>query len=66
MAYRVQQIRDDYGPRKGLEGPFRYPNGRVVYYDAKEGQYRDPKTDFYLDQDVVVELSSTVFRALEN
>jgi len=66
MAYRVQQIRDDYAPRKGLEGPFRYPNGRVVYYDAKAGQYWDPKTDFYLDQDELLLLNGLIFEALTN
>lgn len=39
----------EYGPRKGLEGPFYYKrSGRVLYYDPKEGQYYDPKTDMYV------------------
>lgn len=53
MGYRVNQIdqmREKYGPRKGLEGPFNF-GGRVVYYDPKEGQYYDPTTDFYIEQD---------------
>lgn len=37
-----------YGPRKGLEGPFTYANGRVLYYDPKEGEYWDPRTDYYV------------------
>jgi hypothetical protein len=41
-------MRDTYGPRKGLEGPFLFPNGQVLYYDAREGQYYDPRTDFYV------------------
>jgi hypothetical protein len=36
-----------YGPRKGLEGPFSF-SGRVLYYDPHEGQYWDPRTDFYV------------------
>jgi hypothetical protein len=54
MGYRVMdtvdQMRDKYGPRKGLEGPFNF-SGRVLYYDVKEGQYYDPTTDFYVEQE---------------
>lgn len=39
---------ENYGPRKGLEGPFLMRNGRVVYYDPAEGAYYDPTNDFYL------------------
>jgi len=53
MGYRVlntvDAMRDNYGPRKGLEGPFNF-SGRVLYYDAREGQYYDPRTDFYVEQ----------------
>ena len=37
-----------YGPRKGLEGPFQYRSGKVLYWDAKEGAYYDPGADMYL------------------
>ena len=51
MGYRVVDtidvMRDKYGPRKGLEGPFNF-SGRVLYYDNKAGQYYDPATDFYV------------------
>ncbi len=43
--------RDRYGPRDGLEGPFRTLSGKVVYYDPKEGSYYDPDTDMYLSYD---------------
>jgi hypothetical protein len=33
-----------------LEGPFNY-DGRVLYYDPKEGAYYDPTTDFYVEND---------------
>jgi hypothetical protein len=46
MAYTVFKHNKEYGPRKGLEGPFHYPNGAVLYYDPKEGSYYDPTTDF--------------------
>ena len=47
--YQMDQMREKYGPRKGLEGPFNF-SGRVLYYDVKEGSYYDPKTDFYVEQ----------------
>ena len=57
MGYKViadkcqmDQMRMKYSPRKGLEGPFNF-SGRVLYYDNKEGQYYDPTTDFYVEQD---------------
>lgn len=37
--------------RPGLEGPFRMKNGKVVYYDPKEGRYYDADSDIYLDRD---------------
>jgi hypothetical protein len=43
-------ISDGYGPRRGLEGPFRF-KGRVLYYDAREGRYYDPGKDMYLGRD---------------
>ena len=55
MGYCVLGRTDDvlkgYGPRKGLEGPFVFVGGRVLYYDAKEGKYYDPTTDFYVEQE---------------
>jgi hypothetical protein len=39
-----------YSARKGLEGPFSF-SGRVLYYDPHEGQYYDPQTDWYVDQE---------------
>ena len=51
MGYKVldtaDRMRDNYGPRKGLEGPFNF-SGRILYYDTKEGLYYDPTTDFYV------------------
>ena len=50
MAYVVMDsMREQYYPRKGLEGPFNF-SGRVLYYDNKEGSYYDPLTDFYVEQ----------------
>jgi hypothetical protein len=51
MAYVVlPRALDNYGPRKGLEGPFNFM-GRVLYYDPREGAYYDPRTDFYVEQE---------------
>ena len=47
---QMDEMRDKYGPRKGLEGPFNF-SGRVLYYDNLEGAYYDPRTDFYVDQE---------------
>ena len=53
MGYRtlaVDDMRDKYGPRSGLEGPFNF-SGRVLYYDPREGRYYDPRTDFYVSNE---------------
>jgi hypothetical protein len=61
MAYKVFRHNTNFGPRDGLEGPFHYPNGRVLYYDAKEGDYWDPTTDFYVPHDEVADLQRQIF-----
>jgi len=48
-------MRDAYGPREGLEGPFNF-GGVVLYYDVKEGAYYNPRSDFYLSYDEYQEL----------
>lgn len=64
MSYRVFKHSKEYGPRKGLEGPFHYPNGAVLYYDPKEGKYYDPTTDFYVEYDEVAELQNSILSML--
>jgi hypothetical protein len=61
MAYTVFQHDVRFGPRCGLEGPFHYLNGRVLYYDNKAGQYWDPLTDFYVENHTVAELQQQIF-----
>ena len=56
MSYVVFKNAKEYGPRKGLEGPFHYPNGQVLYYD--------PLTDFYVPRDEVAELQNSIFALL--
>ena len=52
-GYKVLPSIDNerYQEREGLEGPFRARNGKVYYYDPKEGKYYDPDTDFYLSDE---------------
>jgi hypothetical protein len=64
MSYCVFQHDSRFGPRKGLEGPFHYPNGQTLYYDPKEGQYYDPTTDFYVPNEDVVELQNLIIKQL--
>jgi hypothetical protein len=66
MGYKViadknqmDDMRDKYGPRKGLEGPFNF-SGRVLYYDNLEGAYYDPRTDFYVDQAEMDQIHSRI------
>jgi len=44
----------EYPEITGMEGPFRYRSGRILYYDPKEGQYYDKNKDMYLDTDEAV------------
>jgi hypothetical protein len=48
--YQLDQMRQTYGPRQGLEGPFHF-SGRVLYYDVKAGQYYDPTCDWYVSNE---------------
>ena len=65
MAYVIFKHNKEFGTRKGLEGPFHYPNGRVLYYDAKLGEYYDPLTDFYVERDEVTDLQNSLFAILK-
>ena len=65
MAYTVLGERDNrWQPRSGLEGPFFFANGKVLYYDVKQGQYYDPTTDFYVESDEVALLHQELTRLL--
>jgi hypothetical protein len=61
----VDMMRDKYGARKGLEGPFNF-SGRVLYYDPKEGQYYDPRTDFYVEQAEMDQINNQFMELLKN
>lgn len=65
MGYVVLGERDaKWQPRKGMEGPFYFATGRVLYYDPQEGEYWDPLTDFYVPNDEVAELHGELARML--
>lgn len=44
-----------WGKRKDLLGPFSICN-RALYYSAYEGQFYDPTTDFFVEQEEFNEL----------
>ena len=67
MAYKVFEVdnmREQYFTRPGLEGPFNF-SGRVLYYDPKEGAYYDPRTDFYVDQSEMDALNQQFYEILK-
>jgi hypothetical protein len=64
MAYTVFQHDPNFGPRAGLEGPFHYPSGAVLYYDPTAGEYYDPRTDFYVSNEDVVALKQQIIDRL--
>ena len=61
--FEMDQMRTKYGPRAGLEGPFNF-SGRVLYYDNKQGQYYDPVTDFYVEQDEMDQIHAQLMTVL--
>jgi len=45
-------------PIPGMEGPFRYRSGKILYWDPKEGKYYDRGRDMYVEvEDVEVAMS---------
>lgn len=62
-------VRDNSGrewsPKRGLEGPFLFRGGRVLYYDPREngGTYYDPAVDMYLPHDEAVRITRTTRQA---
>jgi hypothetical protein len=65
MGYAVLGERDArWQPREGLEGPFYFATGRVLYYDVREGAYWDPTTDFFVPSDEVAELHNQLVTML--
>ena len=53
---KVPNLKGDMGPIPGLEGPFQYRSGAVLYYDPKAGKYYDRGKDMYLDNEEAARL----------
>jgi hypothetical protein len=67
MGFRVLGQRDSrFQPIKGLEGPYYFANGRVLYYDPKEGEYYDSTTDFYVSREEVDQLHTELAQLLSS
>ncbi len=65
MGFKVLGQRNSrFQPIKGLEGPFYFANGRVLYYDPKAGEYYDSTTDFYVPREEVDQLHTELARLL--
>ena len=54
---KVPNLKGDMGPISGLEGPFQYRSGAVLYYDPKAGKYYDRGRDMYLDDQEAANLT---------
>lgn len=39
----------EFPPIPGMEGPFQYKCGKVLYYDSREGKHYDRQTDLYVE-----------------
>ena len=62
--FQMDDMRNKYGPRNGLEGPFNF-SGRVLYYDNSVGQYYDPRTDFYVEQNEMDIIHNRIYDILK-
>lgn len=51
MPTKTDSTGQVWGPKRGLEGPFKYRSGIVLYWDPREGHYWNPSTDIYLYDD---------------
>ena len=50
------------GELEGMEGPFQFSTGAVLYYDPREGKYYDRGRDMYISND---ELASMLMESGE-
>jgi hypothetical protein len=63
-VFEVDNMREKYSARAGLEGPFNF-SGRVLYYCNKEGAYYDPRTDFYVSQEEMDAMNQQFYEILK-
>ena len=47
--HTVPNLKGDMGPLPGLEGPFQFEDGHVLYYDPKAGKYYDRGKDQFVE-----------------
>lgn len=66
MGYKVlsNDVMRGFEPRRGLEGPFIFAGGRILYYDPKEGQYYDPTCDWFVSNEEVNQLHQQLISSL--
>ena len=55
--HTVPNLKGDMGPMDGMEGPFQFKSGAVLYYDPKAGKYYDRGKDMYLDNEEASKLT---------
>ena len=55
--YISPDLKGDMGEIPGMEGPFQFKSGAVLYYDNKTGEYYDRGKDMYLDRDEAAKLT---------
>ena len=48
FPHTAEQV-DGYRKVEELDGPYRYPNGTILYFNRKTGEYFDPEAERYLD-----------------
>ena len=60
--YEVPDRKGDMGELEGMEGPFQFSTGAVLYYDPREGKYYDRGRDMYISND---ELASMLMESKE-
>jgi len=53
----VPNLKGDMDEIPGMEGPFQFRSGAVLYYDPKAGKYYDRGKDMYLDNDEAAEVT---------
>ena len=63
---KVPNLKGDMGPLPGLEGPFKFRSGAVLYYDPKEGEFYDRGKDMYIDREEIASLTMEALPAPAN
>lgn len=56
--HTVPNLKGDMGPVDGMEGPYQYKSGAVLYYDPKAGKYYDRRRDIYIDNEEASQLTT--------